>query len=185
MPLTQVQEPAYDLNPAVSPDGNQIVFSSTREGSADLWLLDIAGGDPDPKQLTFLPGLEEFPSWSPDGSRIAFLSTQEGEADVWIINADGSNSRPFVQGPGNEGWAVWSVDGSRLYYASKASGQYEIWMRSQEGTVTQVTYLGSARGGLPMVDTLTKFAVGRDALIVPVETRRAEIWMLERPQPLR
>ena len=38
--------PAFDTAPVWSPDGRTIIFSSTREGSADLFAVDAIGGTP-------------------------------------------------------------------------------------------------------------------------------------------
>jgi imidazolonepropionase-like amidohydrolase/Tol biopolymer transport system component len=63
-PVAGVHETAGEV--AWSPDGGKLVWSA----GADLWLLDLAAGEP--RRLTDLPGDETRPSWSPDGRWIAF-----------------------------------------------------------------------------------------------------------------
>ena len=59
-------QPSYDDQAAVSPDGNQIVFVSTRaEGTADLWILDARTGTAKP--LTSGPGGDFRPAWCRTG----------------------------------------------------------------------------------------------------------------------
>lgn len=63
-------------DPAWSPDGKQILYSSDRGGTLDLWLHDLASGSD--RQLTHLPDSAAiYGSWSQNGRTIAFL-TQEG-----------------------------------------------------------------------------------------------------------
>ena len=38
--------PAYESDPLWTPDGQQMVFSSTRDGSRDIWRIGIGGGKP-------------------------------------------------------------------------------------------------------------------------------------------
>ena len=35
-----------DSDPAFSPDGRRVAFLSNRDGSSQIWLVDLAGGDP-------------------------------------------------------------------------------------------------------------------------------------------
>src|SRR5690606_9230738 len=60
---------AHDMQPRFSPDGRRIVFVSDRSGDDNVWLLDLAGGEPYPlttgKDATYLS-----PEWTPDGQYI-------------------------------------------------------------------------------------------------------------------
>jgi dipeptidyl aminopeptidase/acylaminoacyl peptidase len=66
-----------DDNPAWSPDGARIAFSSARHEDWDIGLLldiyAVAGEGGEPEKLTATDGQCWFPSWSPDGKRIAYL----------------------------------------------------------------------------------------------------------------
>jgi eukaryotic-like serine/threonine-protein kinase len=55
---------------ALSPDGTQVAFNSTRGGTINLWTAKVPDGGP--KQLTFDKELMGFPCWSPDGQWLAF-----------------------------------------------------------------------------------------------------------------
>ena len=55
---------AANTNPAWSPDGTKIVFTSYRDvGEYDLYTMDADGSDV--AQLTNLPGGEYTPDWQP------------------------------------------------------------------------------------------------------------------------
>jgi Tol biopolymer transport system component len=59
--------------PAWSPDGSEIAFSSNRSGqSYDIYTMRPDGSDV--RQITTGSGMEAYPTWSPDGSQIAYVA---------------------------------------------------------------------------------------------------------------
>ena len=54
-----------DSDPAFSPDGRRVAFLSNRDGSSQIWLVDLAGGEPS-KATSFPTEVNGF-KWSPDG----------------------------------------------------------------------------------------------------------------------
>lgn len=62
-----------DAHPRWSPDGSRILFESNRNGSQQLYVLDLKNGG-DAKQLTHISTEAGNGIWSPDGSHIAFVS---------------------------------------------------------------------------------------------------------------
>src|SRR5262245_41959633 len=107
-------------DPALSPDGKLVVYTSDRAGAdnLDLWVQQIDGGAP--LRLTSDPGDEHEPSFSPDGTRIVFRSERDG-GGVYIIPALGGEPR-LVAKEGRQ--PRFSPDGSRIaYITSIASNQ--------------------------------------------------------------
>jgi Tol biopolymer transport system component len=75
-PKKLVGDPFHKCDPAWSPDGKTIAYSSDRGGTLDLWLHDVATGKE--KQVTNIPDKAvAWGSWSQDGTLMAFLD-QEG-----------------------------------------------------------------------------------------------------------
>jgi len=60
-----------DANPRWSPDGERILFESTRSGTSQLWAV---GADGEPKQLTHISTGATNGIWAPDGKHVAFVS---------------------------------------------------------------------------------------------------------------
>jgi Tol biopolymer transport system component len=58
------QEGAYDSDPAFSPGGGKVVFSSDRDGDYDLYVTN-ADGSGEAQRLTNNPGDERSPDWQP------------------------------------------------------------------------------------------------------------------------
>ncbi|MFH1467723.1 MAG: S9 family peptidase [Pseudomonadota bacterium] len=73
-----------NCEPAFSPDGSLLAFTSNRSGERQIWLLPSAGGEA--RQLTRLPGGASRPVWFPGGERLLVISSvfadASAEADV-------------------------------------------------------------------------------------------------------
>ena len=63
-----------------TPDGGRIAFVSNRDGTPDIYVVDVDGTDL--MQITRGPTTDRSPAWSADGS-IYFVSNAGGRADIW------------------------------------------------------------------------------------------------------
>lgn len=66
-----------DNSPRWSPDGESIAFTSGRTGRAQIWILDLRGGEA--RQLTDMPKGVQGMRWSPDGKSIYFAAKEDKE----------------------------------------------------------------------------------------------------------
>jgi TolB protein len=82
-----------------SPDGNRLAYCAEREGSYDIYTINVQGGQE--SRLTHAPGLDDGPEYSPDGKHIWFNSTRTGLMQVWRMEADGSHQEHVVQEAAN------------------------------------------------------------------------------------
>ena len=74
-----------DYNPAWSPDGKWIAFTSERDGSADLYRMRTDGSGLE--RLTDDPAFDDQAAFSPDGNQIVFVTTRAGgKANLWILD---------------------------------------------------------------------------------------------------
>jgi eukaryotic-like serine/threonine-protein kinase len=118
-----------EADPEFSPDGQRVVFASSRSGDMEIWIAEADGSNP--TQLTRAPGTwQGSPRWSPDGRRISFdRQGEDGHWDVWTIEADGGSPRRLTQDPGNEIFSRWSRDGRFIYFSAKRddSPAFDVW----------------------------------------------------------
>jgi len=126
-----------DNYPVWSPDGNRIVFASSRSGIFQLYqkLSNGGGGD----ELLFKTDYSVFPvSWSDDGRFLLFgggPTASEALTSVLPVDQNGhaaGKPLPFVEkgfgvegrfSPGPQGHPLW------VAYSSNESGRYEIYVR--------------------------------------------------------
>ncbi len=94
-PLTD-SEFENDWFPTWSPDGEQIMFVSSRTGDQDIYIIDADGENL--RNITDTPTVEETqPIWTPDG-RIVFAAASNRNYDLYIMDADGGNMRQLTFG---------------------------------------------------------------------------------------
>ncbi len=89
-------DPAQDVMPSVSPDGQFIAFSSDRNGTWDLYVMPAEGGKV--VQVTTESTHDLHPSWSPDGTKLVFsrLGEQTGRWEMWTLEINASSGAQFI-----------------------------------------------------------------------------------------
>lgn len=148
--------PGYDAEGTVSPNGDRIVFTSTRDGDLDLYTMDLNGGDV--KRITSTLGYDGGAFFSPDGSKLLWRASrpatkeqemeykdllnkglvQPTDLELWIANADGSDARRITS-LGKANWApYWFPDGRRVIFASNHATErgfpFSLFMINVDGT---------------------------------------------------
>jgi Tol biopolymer transport system component/DNA-binding winged helix-turn-helix (wHTH) protein len=171
-PTRLIASTAGDSNPQYSPDGERIVFSSTRSGPGELWVSDRDGRNP--MRLTNIGGaVTGTPRWSPNGRQIAFDSMKGSNRDIYIVSSNGGQHRQFTTDSAEDTCPSWSRDGRWIYFGSGRSGSLQIWkMPSAGGQAVQVTRHGGFEGFESPNGKHFYYAKGRDVpgiWRVPVE----------------
>jgi Tol biopolymer transport system component/imidazolonepropionase-like amidohydrolase len=113
IPVRLTSDPFIELDPAFSPDGQQLAFVTNRASTLDIWLRDLATGNE--KQLTNLPGHELAPSFSPDGSKLAFLDEAGRVMAVEVESGEVATLHTALRYPGRP---TWGPDGRTVAVAA-------------------------------------------------------------------
>jgi TolB protein len=133
------------IQPAISPDGSRLAFTSFDKGTPRIVVLDTATGRP----VQFYnqeASLNATPNFSPDGKEIYYSSTAAGhEAQIYAANLNGTNFRrigvakaiqvepkvnpkngsqiAFVQGPKNQQVFLMNTEGANVERLTNGEGE--------------------------------------------------------------
>jgi serine/threonine protein kinase len=123
--------------PIWSPDGNYIVFGSTK----GMFWTRADGGQP--QQLTSSTEAQYPTSFSPNGKQLAFYEQGAAPPQIWTVPLEDQAGQlkarkpePFLKSQFSDGLAMFSPDGRWLAYQSNKSGQYEVYVQGQGRTET-------------------------------------------------
>jgi serine/threonine protein kinase len=128
-------------SPVWSPDGRQLAFASSRNGTFQIYRKSVDESGPE-EQLTDGQG-DNFPDdWSRDGRYLLYQQrTPEKSFTVWLLPfGSGRKPVPLLQKPFQQILAVFSPDGRWIAYESNESGSIEVYLQAFSG-------LSAALGG--------------------------------------
>ncbi len=119
--------PYFTTTPALSPDGQKVVFSFEE----DLWQVSASGGTA--FRLTGMQGFERNPRFSPDGKWLAFSGSQDGNLNVYVMPVKGGAiTRLTFHGS----WDLvdsWSWDSKYIYFTSNRENSFSSYRVNREG----------------------------------------------------
>jgi TolB protein len=124
--------------PALSPDGRQIAYTSTRDGNQELYVADANGRNS--VRLTQDPAHDAHPCWSPDGQTIAFATNRWGDLEIALISPQGSELRRITDSQGLDDYPAFSPDGAKIVLTTNRNGALDIAVADLvTGLVTPIT----------------------------------------------
>ena len=155
--LTQSDSDDQDVDPMFSPDGQSVLFTSTRGGKAGIWRMEAGSTGASPDGSGVAPGTKQGQAaaklssavpvgtpericdgdqaeWSPDGTKIVFRLQER----IFTRDLSSGQEKPLTP----EDWPhcsapAWSPDGKTIAFAARWDAGNAI-------------YLVPAKGGQPV-----------------------------------
>ena len=112
-----------DYNASFSHDGRWVVFTSERNGSADIYRIRADGTGLE--RLTDSPAFDDQAALSPDNRSLAFVSSRDaGSTDIFILDLETRRVRNLTDAAGGDFRPRWSPDGRTIAFSSdRGAGQ--------------------------------------------------------------
>ncbi len=153
----------YDAEATISPDGEQIVFTSSREGDLELYLMNADGSNV--RRLTHDTGYDGGAFFSHDGKKIVYrahhptdpadqkqgeeLLQQElvkpSQMEIFIMNADGTEKRQITNNGAANFAPYFTPDDKKIIFSSNMNDQkgynFDLYLIDLHGkNLEQLTY---------------------------------------------
>jgi Tol biopolymer transport system component len=164
--------PGYDAEATVSPVGDKIVFTSTRDGDPEIYVMDIDGSDQ--TRLTIQKGYDGGAFFSQDGKKLVFRAsrpkTEEELADyedlakngmfrpsileIYTMNSDGSDIKQITNFGKASFAPFFHPDGERIIFSSNVNStngrNFDLYIIDFDGTGLEQITFNETFDGFPM-----------------------------------
>jgi TolB protein len=162
----------YDAEATLSPDGNKMIYTSTKDGDIDLYIMELKTGQE--KRITNVLGYDGGAWFSPDGKKIIWRASRPQsdsatreykdllaenlvaptQMEIWVANSDGTDARQ-VSNFGQANWApAYMPDNKRIIFASnheyKRGFPFNLYTINEEGGNLQKVSRDNGFDAFPM-----------------------------------
>ncbi len=130
--------------PAVAPNGEELVYFQYGDGTLNLVRINLDGTDKvnltNWDDGTWLQRAE----WSPDGQQLLVVIFRNFQQDIYLMDRDGKNLHALTWDSHEEQDALWHTDGY-IYFSADPDGIFNIFR--MDPATQQITQLTNVIGG--------------------------------------
>ncbi|RJP70062.1 MAG: hypothetical protein C4539_06960 [Ignavibacteriales bacterium] len=165
--------PGYDAEATVSPKGDKIIFTSTRDNDPELYVMDIDGKNQE--RLTHHKGYDGGAFFSLDGTKIVYRASspktvndlkdydelvKEGlvrptALEIYTMDANGNNNKQITNFGKASFAPFFHPDGKRIIFSSNINSKnnrmnFDLYMINIDGTGLEQITFNESFDGFPM-----------------------------------
>jgi Tol biopolymer transport system component len=162
----------YDAEATVSPDGKQVVFTSSRDGDLELYIMNADGSNV--RRITNDKGYDGGAFFSPDGKMLVYRAyhpsdpkdIKEGEdllkeelvkpskMELFVINTDGTGKRQITHNGAANFAPFFTPDGKKILFSSNVNDptgyDFDLYLIDLDGKNTEQVTFNKGFDGFPM-----------------------------------
>lgn len=120
------------MSPRFSPNGDHILLSSAKGGSASLYKMDL--NSKRLEKLTSSSSIDVSPCYSPDGSQIVFISDRGGNPQIYVRDASGGEGARISFSKGRYDNPIWSPRGDLIAFTRQNGNIFYIGVMRPDGS---------------------------------------------------
>ncbi len=113
------------LSPDFSPSGRELLFTSYKAGSADLYRKEIFGAE---SVVSSRGGLNITGRFRPGGRELALTLSQDGNSELYLLGIDGSLRQRLTRDWGIDVEPSWSPKGDEIAFTSDRQGNPHLFI---------------------------------------------------------
>jgi len=177
-PKRLMNSPGYDAEATWCHRGGKMIFTSTRDGDLELYVMDEAG---QVRRMTRAPGYDGGAFFSPDCSEIVWRASRpEGKAledyrkllakglirpgalELFLMRADGTAARRLTANGAANFCPTFLADGKRIAYSSNAGAsarEFDLWLLDTRGGTPERITTAPGFDGFPHFSPDGRFVI--------------------------
>lgn len=124
-------------------DGNRaVVYTTFRDGKADLWLRYIDQGKSTP--IATYKGTNTAPDWSQKTGMLLAALSKDGNTEIYSLNKTGQVLNQLTHNRAIDTSPSWSPSGGDVAFLSDRSGTPQLYVMDRDGgNVRRLTFTGA------------------------------------------
>jgi Tol biopolymer transport system component len=130
-----------------SPDGQQLLFYSDRNGNWDVFLIQADGNGL--RQITQSTANETEPYWHPKTNTFVYATDASGERRIHEYDFETGKTRAITIDQGKHSSPVWSPQGTHIAFLIQEGETWKVVAKATSDSTLQVLYNGTIYPGRP------------------------------------